>query len=204
MPETNKAKRSKRDAPLYGLVLTGGKSTRMKQDKSLLEYHGKSQLQYCFDLLSRCCERAFISNRRDQSLLPAHKDLPQIHDRHENIGPLDGILSAMSEHPEAAWLVLACDLPNVDEDVLNELISQRDRSLTATAYRSSHDGLPEPLCAIYEPAGITVLFDALSEGMTCPRKILIGADVKLIEQGRKSSLDNINNPDEYQSFQNGG
>lgn len=191
---------SKKETPLYGLVLTGGESKRMKQDKSLLDYHGKSQTEYCFQLLSRFCTKVFVSNREDQAGLPSHKDLPQIHDRLGNIGPLDGILSAMTAHPRAAWLVLACDLPYVNEQVLTTLTKKRDRSKIATAYRSTHDGLPEPLCAIYEPESITVLFDSLSEGNTRPQKILINSDVTLIDQDQKTSLDNMNNPEEYRSF----
>ena len=183
----------------YGLVLTGGKSSRMKKDKSLLKYHGKSQAEYCFDLLSGFCQRVFISNRSDQSELIEHKDFPQIHDAFSNIGPLDGILSAMAQCPNAAWLVLACDLPFVDEQALTKLIKNRDDSKIATAYRSAHDDLPEPLCAIYEPRSIHTLMRFLADGCTCPRKILIHSDVKLIQQDQNISLENINSPDEYQT-----
>lgn len=190
---------SKTEVPLYGLVLAGGKSSRMKTDKSLLEYHGRSQTKYCFDLLSQLCESVFLSNRNDQSGLPSHKDLPQIHDTFLNMGPLDGILTAMARYPHAAWLVLACDLPFVDKDVLSVLLEKRDPSKIATAYRSTNDDLPEPLCAIYEPRSIFSLLKFLTDGDTCPRKILINSDIHLIEQDRKISLENINNPEEYQS-----
>jgi len=66
--------------PLYGLVLSGGKSTRMKKDKSTLEYYGKTQTQFCYELLSRYCTQVFISNRKEQKDLGGHKGLPQIHD----------------------------------------------------------------------------------------------------------------------------
>ena len=48
--------------------------------------------------------------------------------------------------------MLACDLPFLADETLRHLIEHRDPSRLATAYRSSHDGLPEPLCAIWEPA----------------------------------------------------
>ena len=47
--------------------------------------------------------------------------------------------------------MLACDLPLLDAATLEHLLRARDPRRAATAYRSSHDGLPEPLCAIYEP-----------------------------------------------------
>ena len=56
----------KKQAPLYGLVLAGGRSTRMGQDKSLISYHGKAQREYMADLLGQWCSRTFISCRGDQ------------------------------------------------------------------------------------------------------------------------------------------
>ncbi|OGX28868.1 MAG: hypothetical protein A2705_02395 [Omnitrophica WOR_2 bacterium RIFCSPHIGHO2_01_FULL_52_10] len=190
-------KRSKK-TPLYGLVLAGGKSTRMKKDKSLLEYHGKKQVVHCFDLLSRFCEQVFISNRKDQSRLPAHKKLPQIHDVFVDIGPLGGILSAMTYNPEVAWLVLACDLPFVNETTIQTLIKKRNASKMATAYRSAYDPhLPEPLCVIFEPNAMFQLLRFLSQGVQCPRAILLRSDTHLIAQSPGISLDNVNNPQEY-------
>lgn len=185
---------------LYGLVLSGGKSTRMKKDKSMLEYHGKKQVSYCFDLLSQFCDQVFVSNRKDQSRLAAHKKLPQIHDVFVDIGPLGGILSAMTHHPDIAWLVLACDLPFVNESTIKTLIKKRNPSKMATAYRSTHDPqLPEPLCAIYEPKALFQLLQFLAQGIHCPRFILKHSAIHIIEQDHPLSLDNVNDPQEYQN-----
>jgi len=183
--------------PLYGLVLAGGKSTRMKKDKSLLEYHGKTQTEHCFDLLSVHCDKVFISNREDQSKLCGHKQHPQIHDTFLNIGPLGGILSAMKAYPDTTWLVMACDLPFVTCKTIETLIKKRNPLKLATAYQSAHNDLPEPLCAIYEPKSLSRLLEFLEDGCTCPRKILINSDIQMIPQDKKTSLDNINNPQEY-------
>ena len=53
-------------AKLFGLVLSGGKSTRMGTDKGLIEYHGLPQREHLYHLLSKVCERTFISLRREQ------------------------------------------------------------------------------------------------------------------------------------------
>lgn len=189
-----------RAAPLYGLVLTGGKSTRMQEDKSLLHYHGKSQVVFCYELLEGFCEKVFVSNRKDQAELPGHKTLPQIHDHNEykNIGPLAGILSALDEYPNVAWLVLACDLPHVKEETLEVLLEKRNPFKMATAYISVHDGLPEPLCAIYEKKSQERILKFLEQEIHCPRHILIHSPVELIPQNQKSALDNVNSPEEYQ------
>ncbi len=185
---------------LYGLVLTGGKSTRMKADKAALTYHGKPQSAVCFELLSEFCEKVFISNRADQADAPGNKGFPQIHDGEEfsGKGPLAGILSAMQAYPNAAWLVLACDLPYVDSPTVKYLFGHRDPKKIATAYRSAHDGLPEPLCAVYEVQAQPVLLKFFHGGTLCPRKILINSATHLLEPQNPTALENINDPEEYQ------
>ena len=188
------------DHRLYGLLLSGGKSTRMQQDKSLLIYHGRTQVEYGYELLRPYCANVFISNREDQADLPGHKTLLQIHDHadYAGIGPLAGILSAMHQYPEVAWLVLACDLPYVTTRTIEDLIGKRNPALMATAYISATDGLPEPLCAIYEPRSRSVILNFLKEGIQCPRKIMIQSNnVALIQPVDKGALDNINSPQEY-------
>ncbi len=183
--------------PIYGLVLAGGKSTRMKKDKSQLEYHGQKQSVHCFELLSKYCDQVFISNRQHQVYFPGHKALPQIHDTFTDIGPLGGILSAMTRSPEAAWLVLACDLPFVKPRTIETLIHRRNPFKMATAYQNAENHLPEPLCAIYEPKAVFRLLQFLACGIHCPRKILLNSSVELIPPDENLALDNVNTPEEY-------
>jgi molybdopterin-guanine dinucleotide biosynthesis protein A len=103
----------------------------------------------------------------------------------------------MALHPGAAWLVVACDLPFISGETIEALIQQRNPFKVATAYQSAHDGLPEPLCAIYEPKGYARLLQFLGRGCTCPRKILIHSEIQMLQQSNRGSLDNVNNPQEY-------
>ena len=109
-------------AKLYGLVLSGGKSTRMGTDKGLIEYHGVPQREYLYNLLSQVCENTFISLREEQKA-EVPETMKTIVDLNEFRGPYNGLLSAHKKYPDAAWLVLACDLPLMDLDALKELIS---------------------------------------------------------------------------------
>ncbi len=185
------------EVPLNGLVLAGGKSTRMKKDKSLLKYHRTTQIEYCYDLLKKFCDQVFISNRQEQSNLSAHNPLPQINDTFLNVGPMGGILSAMRAHPQAAWLVLACDLPFVTDKTIEYLLHKRNPFKYATVYQSSYDEFPEPLCSIYESKMFSRLLKFFGEGYTCPRKVLINSDIKILQQLDRVSLDNVNHPEEY-------
>lgn len=186
---------------LYGLLLTGGKSSRMGRDKAALEYGGQSQADRAFALLEKVCERVFVSSRRDQTELPGRAGRPQIHDVVENVGPAGGILSAFKTHPDCAWLVLACDLPFLSESVLRDLVTRRRTDQLASAYRSGNDGLPEPLCAIYEPGYLPHLEKFLAEDVRCPRKILIRLGVPLLELPDARALDNVNEPGEFEAAQ---
>jgi molybdopterin-guanine dinucleotide biosynthesis protein A len=183
--------------PLYGLVLAGGKSMRMKQDKAALAYHGKPQVLHAYDQLNAYCDEVFVSLRRDQGDEAIHRDVPQIHDSFIDMGPMGGILSALKARPGAAWLVLACDLPFVTEDTLGVLLKARDPFRLATAFRSSRDDLPEPLCAIYEPKSIHRLLSFLGLGFQCPRKVLINSRSLLLEPAADHALANVNYPEEF-------
>jgi molybdenum cofactor guanylyltransferase len=184
---------------LYGLVLAGGKSTRMKKDKSALDIHGKSQIAFAYELLTQYCDQVFVSIRKDQSQSELFKNYLQLYDSDPflNIGPLGGILSAMTQHPEADWLVLACDLPYVTPKTIKYLIEHRNREKVATAYISEEDDLPEPLCAIYEAHSLDQLIDYRKNNHICPRKFMMNTDVALVKQPEKNSLINVNNPDDY-------
>jgi molybdopterin-guanine dinucleotide biosynthesis protein A len=185
-------------APLCGLVLAGGRSTRMGRDKAALAYGGGTpQLERAMTLLTARVLRAYVSVRAEQSAEPLRARFPQIVDTHENLGPIAGILAAQARHPEAAWLVLACDLPLLDAATLEHLLRSRAPQRAATAYRSSHDGLPEPLCAIYEPRTREALTGYVAAGRDCPRKFLLGADTLLIDEPNPRALDNVNTPGEY-------
>ena len=184
---------------IFGLVLAGGKSRRMGRDKALLGRGGRSQLAHAVDLLATVTERVFVSARADQADEPERARHAQIVDRYEGMGPVAGILSAMDEHPDVTWLVLACDLPNIDDMTLEFLVEQYSRVQPFTAFRSSHDGLPEPLCAIYRPGSDAIVRQFVEEGIVCPRKMLIRSDTCLLEQPNPAALENVNTPDDLEA-----
>lgn len=182
--------------PLRGLVLAGGRSRRMAADKALIDYGAGTQLDRAMHLLAAQGIEAFVSVRADQVHEPARARHPQVVDELADAGPSAGILAALARDPAAAWLVLACDLPFLDAATLAALIAGRDATQAATAFRSAHDGLPEPLCAIFEPAARGPLEEAVRAGRTCPRAFLRRSAVALLDLPRPEALDNVNTPDE--------
>lgn len=186
---------------LSGLILAGGKSTRMKSDKAFLNYHGIPQAEYVFNMISSICSETFFSIREGQNQNDYFKKFPSIVDdsKYANSGPLGGIISAMKLYPDNLWLIIACDLPFLTINTVKHLVNNRDPLKKATAFISSSDHLPEPLCAIYEPGIMPTLVDCFENNIRCPRKILIseGKNIKLLELNNPQALDNVNTPEEY-------
>lgn len=183
---------------VWGLVLAGGRSQRMGHDKALLVRDGETQLSRAVKLLSPLVERVFVSTRPDQVTDAERSKYEQIIDRYENLGPVAGILSAMDRNAQVSWLVVACDLPNIDEQTIRLLLNEQSATQPFTAYTSSHDGLPEPLCAIYTPASRALIDAFVAEGMICPRKMLMRSDTRLLTQPDPAALDNVNTPQDLE------
>ncbi len=184
---------------LHGLLLAGGRSTRMQTDKAALTYGALPQLVEAFDLLARYVDRAWISVQADQAGEKLRSGFPQIVDGALGRGPIAGIIAAQARHPDAAWLVVACDLPRLDGGTLADLKTRRDPSRLATAFLGAVDGLPEPLCAIYEPASREAILAHVAAGLDCPRKFLMSHDAALLTLARPAALDNVNTPQDVES-----
>lgn len=182
---------------LSGLVLAGGKSTRMHTDKTRLNYHGKPQRLYLYELLENYCDQVFISCRKEQI-----KEVPEnyhaIPDTFLDMGPFGALLSAFRQQPNSAWLTVACDLPLLSPKTLQTLVDNRNPSKIATAFRNPESDFPEPLITIWEPKSYQVLLHFLGMGYSCPRKVLINAEIELLEPLQAQELMNANTPEEYE------
>jgi molybdopterin-guanine dinucleotide biosynthesis protein A len=171
-----------------GLILSGGLSTRMGEDKRLIDYHGKTQEQYLFDLLTPYCSEVYISINQHQNT-----DLPHIFDLDLPIkSPIVGIFSAFQQNPKTAWLVVACDMPFVNQETIEYLIQYRNPEKFATAFLNPEENFPEPLLTIYEPEILEKLQEAVNQGKKSPMKLLQSLEVELFEVFDKQMLMNIN------------
>lgn len=182
-------------APLKGLVLCGGQSTRMQENKSRINYHGMPQWRYLADLLTSFELEAYLSCRTDQQT--DFDNYPRlIPDSVPYGGPSAGLLSAHQLQPETAWLVVACDLPLLSRQSLEILIRERDAQQSATAFISPVNDLPEPLIAVWEPAGLRALFQNVEAGKNCPRKTLLNTNIRLLHNPYATEQYNANTPEE--------
>ncbi|NOR29035.1 MAG: NTP transferase domain-containing protein [Lutibacter sp.] len=181
-------------ASIQGLVLAGGKSVRMGTDKGALQFYGKNQRDVAIELLEKNNLKTYLSVRSAQEIEIENK----ITDKFVGLGPFGAICSAFQENPDVAWLVIATDLPFVNDEVIQLLLKHRNPSKAATTIKGKDKQFPEPLITIWEPKSYTLLLNYLAQGYSCPRKVLINSDVEIVEVD-DNFIRNINTPEEFKA-----
>ncbi len=143
---------------MLGVILCGGKSSRMGDDKGLLLFRNQTWAQTALQKISALHVKTVLSIDAGQfqdyrstfskeQLIPDHPHLTLA-------GPLLGILSVHSHFPGEDLLVLACDLPNMRSLVLEELLNEhkKNEGYEAIVYRFEEQ--IEPLCSVYTAKGL--------------------------------------------------
>ena len=181
-------------SPLRGLVLAGGKSSRYGADKAALVVEGRDLLARTAALLTGCGLDLRVATRADQQQDPLRQRHALLADEPGWSGPAAGLVAAWRFDPEAAWLVVACDMPRLDRGVIEALVAARDPSRPATAYVGA-DGRPEPLCAIYEPATLARL--AAGPASSGLRQLLEQSGCRLLAAPGTDALASANTPSDF-------
>lgn len=178
------------------LILAGGASSRMGQDKALLLWEGIPMLQRVINATSLCCEEIYLLTSRseiykkvlkspflrgargDQSFLTGAKEdrsvlieaggaQPRYHWLPESLppqGPLIALSQGLGKIPADWVLVLACDLPLLDGEILNQWRSQLPNLPLDTLALVPHHNYWHPLCGFYRPQALPALEKFLSQG----------------------------------------
>ena len=176
----------------------GGQSTRMGQDKSALVYHDKSQRDHLTDLLTPLCKRICWSVNELQCNTLTYSDM--LLDVYPETGPLGGLLTAMNTYPTVAWLVVPCDLPNLDSGTLQTLLTARNSGTLATAFWDADRAGAEPLVSLWEPTAGPVLRIWFAAGNRSPRRFLAEHRVTLLDAPNQRVFENVNSPPTPPSF----
>jgi molybdopterin-guanine dinucleotide biosynthesis protein A len=205
---------SKHFVSIKGLVLIGGKSSRMGTDKSELNYHGKPQKEFVRDLLVNQGIETFYSVRPfdcaqgDKKKLNVisreiEKSQPvqEIPDVYDNLGPFGGICSAFQKDPNSAWFVLATDLPFVNEDLVKLLLRKWNPTKVATVVKGNGKQFPEPLIAIYEPKAFPIFLQYLEKGVLSVREVLRNSTIEIVKV-EDHLIRNVNTTEEYEAAKN--
>jgi molybdenum cofactor guanylyltransferase len=185
---------------ILGVVLSGGKSRRLGQDKAQLSFHeGMNQLDYMLSLLDAFCESLAISCRDSQRSERSSKfDVDLILDEQGLVGPMAGVISSLRNSSNRAVLMVACDMPLLDAGVLLKVVSLRNSEKLATCLLAQ-DGKPEPMCAVYESRCLLALEDWVERGNHSLRRFLESSDVELIEVDEPQMLASVNTLEDVES-----
>lgn len=141
------------------VILAGGKSSRMGQDKAWLQINGESLLTRQIRLVREIgAGEVFISGRAnvDYSCF----DSRVLYDRLVDAGPLGGIESALAAAASSLLLVLAVDMPKMQAELLRELASRCSESAGAIP---RVNGNIEPLAAYYPKLAVGLIGELFSE-----------------------------------------
>ncbi len=160
--------------PLVGGVLVGGRSSRMGRPKQMLEFDGRSLVEGVVDVLRSVIGEVVLLGEGE--LPEALRGLPRIPDPPGVEGPVAGLLGALRWCPEAAWLVVSCDLPFVTDAAARWLLEQRCPGRWAILPRPD-GGRVEPLFAVYEPQSLPLLERLVAAGRRAPRLLADGPKV---------------------------
>ncbi len=178
---------------MKALLLIGGKSSRMNTDKHLLEIDGTSQYDRLHQLLTDTGLDVCVSCNLEQ-----YKTLPKEHyklvDQYDAIGPIGGLVAAINHRPEESWLIVACDLINLEPETISRLVSAVDTTYDIITYQKEGSKFLETTITIYQPPAFRNVLDAVESGLYSLQRVLKKSKVKTIAPSNPAELKNVNYP----------
>jgi molybdopterin-guanine dinucleotide biosynthesis protein A len=168
-----------------GFILTGGQSSRMGQDKALLEVDGKPLIKIIAGHVKRVLDDVTLvgSKARYGSL-----GMPVIEDIHPGLGPLAGIHAALRHSRKPLVLVVGCDMPFLNAQFLEKLAQVAAVADAEVTVAESVEYGVESLCAVYNQSTLPLVEDAIEN-----RELKVA---RLYEKVRVRKL----SADEYRPF----
>ena len=174
---------------ITGIILAGGKSSRMGTDKGFVLYKNKSFVQHIIDALQPLVDEVIIvSNNPDYDVF----GLKRVNDLIENTGPVAGVYTGLHYSKTENNLVVSCDVPLINSETLSLLINGVEDAKDVVQLESN--GKSMPLIAMYKKQSKAVFYSLLKDGERRLRIALTHLQVKTItldeKQGRYTT--NIN------------
>jgi molybdopterin-guanine dinucleotide biosynthesis protein A len=178
------------------IIMAGGDSTRTGRDKSMLPIMGEPMIKHICDRLRPHFDQILIGSGRFSKY--SFLGLEVIPDRAAGKGPLMGIASTLRASANEVNFVIACDIPQVDMDVVRAMVRQVRGydAVVPTTGQSQY----EPLFAVYKKDILAAIEDALSSGHNRIIDTLSRCRVKFIDLTAAQWLKNINTMDDYLQF----
>ncbi|MCB0477840.1 MAG: molybdenum cofactor guanylyltransferase [Crocinitomicaceae bacterium] len=140
-----------------GVVLAGGESSRMGTDKGLVQIDGKTMVEHVLETLKQVTEEVvIISNNKDYEQFGVSVFQDEIKLR----GPVGGIYTALKQAKHELVLVLSCDSPYVNAELLEYFLKQCDSNLINVV---EFEGKVYPLIGLYRKSDEKEFLKAMKE-----------------------------------------
>lgn len=152
---------------ITGIILAGGKSSRMGQDKGLMLFNGQSFIDHTVQIVKDVCDNVIIianQNGYERLSIPVYTDI--IKDK----GPAAGIYTGLHYSKTQYNLVLGCDMPFLSSEFLGYLLSQIDEK--ADAIVPEYESRSQPLCAVYSKSCISQFEQSIQNGQLKMKEII--------------------------------
>jgi len=176
------------------VILAGGKSSRMKEDKTLLSFGNFSSLtEFQYQRLKPLFNRVYITSKAKKF----HFQAPLLLDRDERFSPLVALASIWENIEIDEVFVLSVDTPFVSLSVIEKLYHLASKSKADAIVSSSSRGL-EPLCAIYRRSSYIAIKELLEEDSHKLHRLLDRLDIKEVFFKDEKLFMNLNYPSDYQ------
>ncbi len=127
-----------------GIILAGGKSSRMGADKGFQELCGKPLVHFAIEALSGLCSSIIISSSSEAYRVLGYKVVADVF---PGIGPMGGIYSALKQSKTEKNLILSCDLPFVTQELISYILKRSEGFQVAVPWQGGQHY--EPLCGFY-------------------------------------------------------
>jgi len=131
---------------ITGIILAGGKSRRLGEEKGLAEFNGKPLIQHTIDILQPVCYKIIISANRQLDGYAAF-GYEVVEDQIKDIGPMGGLMACLERSDTRYNFVISCDTPFIPSDLFPFLLESIENFQVAVPVH--HDNYIEPLCAVY-------------------------------------------------------
>ncbi|MBA4312363.1 MAG: molybdenum cofactor guanylyltransferase [Chlorobiaceae bacterium] len=185
---------------ITGVILAGGKSHRMGQDKALLEYRGKPFIQHIAEILKGIFDKVIIIS--DDGEKYNFINLPIYSDIYKNCGPLAGIHAALKQNQYDIF-VTSCDTPVIEKKVIQTLLKI---STEGEIFTFSINKRIEPFPGIYKFDCLNRLESEIDSGNLSVQKFIKKCKSKVFPFekyfpiSKEAVLKNINTPNQYKSL----